>query len=174
MPTMDGNVFGTKLRRIPAMKGIESCRLCAWNRQQHSEYMLLEVNPSKDINISNRIGYEWSDSSVLLFCRVEMISSPFDDKDDFTDFGAVSVILPLAPPHRDFPAPGDNVDDYFPPDPPHSPPRPDVPMNAPDPPAPPGPPAPPAPGASDAPMKKRVKVVTPPSPPKHADKIYQE
>ena len=64
MPVCDGIVFGTRLRRIPALKGIESGVLCVWNRRNHQKYMLIEVTPSKDLIINNFVGSDWSESSV--------------------------------------------------------------------------------------------------------------
>ena len=99
--TIDGAVYGTSVKRIPALTGMMHGLLISWPRQDHNKYRAQEVRPDIGINVGDYSAESWENCSFVLLYRTEFPTDPYLDEYELPNIDDLSRIEPLPESMRD-------------------------------------------------------------------------
>ncbi|CAK0800448.1 unnamed protein product, partial [Prorocentrum cordatum] len=85
LKSVDGLLYGTSVRRIPALDRMRHGLLVTWPRSNKTKYLAQEVRPDKGINITDFSSDAWDVTSFFLMYRTELPVNPFLDDDEIPD-----------------------------------------------------------------------------------------
>ena len=101
LKSVDGLLYGTSVKRIPALDRIFHGLLVTWSRANHADYLAQEVRPNKGLNVADYAKGRWEDTSFFLMYRTELPVNPFLDDYEIPNIDDLSNVDSMPESMRD-------------------------------------------------------------------------